>query len=222
MNGARNDDAGGTEVGDKGSGEISSYEYQDRGESLKLLLLLPSRFSLKLADHKKRIWICHWEMSSYPPESLNEKDLKWLALEMKTRRPTEMETEKVTLHFKSFRNFFFFWGSWTPGWTQGHCRVCSPDGDEDHHHWHAIGRLDSWLPLQLTSALGSKYYHKFPLRNVLQKRQDVSCTFKILRMEDFPGGPVVNTLPSNAGGASWILGQEAKIPHALQQTNKQT
>ena len=57
---------------------------------------------------------------------------------------------------------------------------------------------------------------------MLHKMQDVSCTFKILRMGDFPGGPMVNTLPSNAGGASWILGQEAKIPHALQQKNKQT
>ena len=56
---------------------------------------------------------------------------------------------------------------------------------------------------------------------MLHKMQDVSCTFKILRMGDLPGGPVVNTLPSNAGTASWILGQEAKIPHALQrkQTN---
>ena len=56
---------------------------------------------------------------------------------------------------------------------------------------------------------------------MLHKMQDVSCTFKILRMGDFPGGPVVNTLPSNAGGASWILGQEAKIPHAIERkTNK--
>ena len=46
-------------------------------------------------------------MSSYPPESLNEEGIKRLALEMKTRRPTEMETEKVTLHFKSLRNFLF-------------------------------------------------------------------------------------------------------------------
>ena len=32
---------------------------------------------------------------------------------------------------------------------------------------------------------------------------------------DFPGGPVVKTSPSIAGGAGSILGQEAKIPHAL-------
>ena len=31
---------------------------------------------------------------------------------------------------------------------------------------------------------------------------------------DFPGGPVVKTLPSNAGGAGSIPGQGAKIPHA--------
>ena len=31
--------------------------------------------------------------------------------------------------------------------------------------------------------------------------------------EDFPGSPVVETLPSNAGGAGLIPGQECKIPH---------
>ena len=31
---------------------------------------------------------------------------------------------------------------------------------------------------------------------------------------DFPGGPVVKTLPSNAGAAGLIPVQEAKIPHA--------
>ena len=33
---------------------------------------------------------------------------------------------------------------------------------------------------------------------------------------DFPGGPVVETLPSNAGSAGSILGQGAEIPHVLQ------
>ena len=31
---------------------------------------------------------------------------------------------------------------------------------------------------------------------------------------DFPGGPVVETSPSSAGGAGSIPGQGAKIPHA--------
>ena len=31
---------------------------------------------------------------------------------------------------------------------------------------------------------------------------------------DFPGGPEVKTSPSNAGGASSVSDQEAKIPHA--------
>ena len=31
---------------------------------------------------------------------------------------------------------------------------------------------------------------------------------------DFPGGPVVKALPSNAGGTGLIPGQEAKTPHA--------
>ena len=33
-------------------------------------------------------------------------------------------------------------------------------------------------------------------------------------MGDFPGGPVVGTSPSNAGGVGLIPGQGAKIPHA--------
>ena len=37
--------------------------------------------------------------------------------------------------------------------------------------------------------------------------------FKML-FRDFPGRPVIKTLPSNAGGVGSIPGQEAKIPHA--------
>ena len=42
------------------------------------------------------------------------------------------------------------------------------------------------------------------------KRRDFNFDFK-----DFPGGPVVKTLPSNAGDMSLILGWVAKIPHAM-------
>ena len=37
---------------------------------------------------------------------------------------------------------------------------------------------------------------------------------------DFPGGPVVKTSPSSAGGAGSIPGQGAKIPHASQPGNQ--
>ena len=36
----------------------------------------------------------------------------------------------------------------------------------------------------------------------------------MLSTGDFPGGPVVKTLPSNAGGEGSIPGWGAKIPHA--------
>ena len=39
-------------------------------------------------------------------------------------------------------------------------------------------------------------------------------------MWDFPGGPVVKTLPSNAGGAGSIPGRGTKIPHASQPKNQ--
>ena len=37
---------------------------------------------------------------------------------------------------------------------------------------------------------------------------------------DLPGGPVVNTLPSTAGGMGSIPCQGAKIPHALPPKNQ--
>ena len=39
-------------------------------------------------------------------------------------------------------------------------------------------------------------------------------------LRDFPGGPVVKTSPSNAGGAGLIPDQEAKIPYALWPRNQ--
>ena len=32
---------------------------------------------------------------------------------------------------------------------------------------------------------------------------------------DFPGGPVVKTLPSNAGDVGSIPGQRTRVPHAM-------
>ena len=39
---------------------------------------------------------------------------------------------------------------------------------------------------------------------------------------DFPGGPVVKTLPSSAGGVGSIPGQEVKISHASQPKKNKT
>ena len=41
--------------------------------------------------------------------------------------------------------------------------------------------------------------------------------FKIIQEWDFPGGPVVKNLPSNAGDTGLILGRGTKIPHATGQ-----
>ena len=43
---------------------------------------------------------------------------------------------------------------------------------------------------------------------------DEDLALKITWPGDFPGGPMVKTSPSNAGGAGSIPGQGAKIPHA--------
>ena len=50
---------------------------------------------------------------------------------------------------------------------------------------------------------------------LITSRQDESVKAKW----DFPGGPVVKTLPSNAGGEGSIPGWGAKIPHASQPKN---
>ena len=39
---------------------------------------------------------------------------------------------------------------------------------------------------------------------------------------DFPGGPVVQKLPSDAGGVGSIPGQGTKIPHAMGQLSPHT
>ena len=39
---------------------------------------------------------------------------------------------------------------------------------------------------------------------------------------DFPGGPVVQKLPSDAGGVGSIPGQGTKIPHAAEQLSCHT
>ena len=45
---------------------------------------------------------------------------------------------------------------------------------------------------------------------------------KMWQNGDFPGGPVVKTLPSNAGVAGSIPGRGAKIPHASRPKNQNT
>jgi len=41
-----------------------------------------------------------------------------------------------------------------------------------------------------------------------------------MRKGDFPGGPLVKTLPSNAGGVGSIPGHAAKVPYALWPKNQ--
>ena len=45
-------------------------------------------------------------------------------------------------------------------------------------------------------------------------------TQNVKHSRDFPGGPVVKTSPSNAGGAGSIPGRGAKIPHASRPKNQ--
>ena len=46
------------------------------------------------------------------------------------------------------------------------------------------------------------------------KWNHIKCSIKTREDRDFPGGPVVKTLPSSSGSAGSIPGQGSKIPHA--------
>ena len=51
------------------------------------------------------------------------------------------------------------------------------------------------------------FEHVYPVRRYSEQANVKLCW-------DFPGGSVVKTWPSNAGGAVSIPGQGARIPHA--------
>ena len=52
--------------------------------------------------------------------------------------------------------------------------------------------------------------------STIRQTNALNTTLKTVS-EDFPGGPVVKTSPSNAGDVGSIPGQGTKIPHALGQ-----
>ena len=47
-----------------------------------------------------------------------------------------------------------------------------------------------------------------------------NLNFRLSILGDFPGGPAVKTLPSNAGGVGSIPGPGAETPHALRPKNQ--
>ena len=49
--------------------------------------------------------------------------------------------------------------------------------------------------------------------SVKQHGPSVTHPSRILELADFPGGPVVKSVPSNAGGVGLFSGRRAKIPH---------
>ena len=53
----------------------------------------------------------------------------------------------------------------------------------------------------------------------VKKKKKKTLSFKIKRLQDFPSGPVVENLPSNAGHSGLIPSQGTRIPHTLGQLN---
>ena len=45
-------------------------------------------------------------------------------------------------------------------------------------------------------------------------KSQTPLSMNVGKNKDFPGGPLVKTSPSKAGGLGWIPGQGAGIPHA--------
>ena len=68
--------------------------------------------------------------------------------------------------------------------------------------WHSTGDRDQDHP------------HGKEMKKKKKKRDLYSHNLNII-YEDFPGGPVVKTLPSNAGSASSVPGWAAKILYGL-------
>ena len=67
----------------------------------------------------------------------------------------------------------------------------------------------------------NEYFHKYlPKSKTKNFSSNDHSTGKIWNMKDFPGCPVVKTLPSNAGCAGSIPGQGAKISHASWSKNQ--
>ena len=87
-----------------------------------------------------------------------------------------------------------------------------------HSHAKAPGKLCSQksylaLTLYFPSLFDYEYfflyiYSYYPLEHALENVVLVSRLLKILLIRDFPGGTVVKTSPSNAGGAGSIPGWE--------------
>ena len=83
----------------------------------------------------------------------------------------------------------------------------------DREAWHAAvhgvakswTRLSDWTELNYLALLwvwGFKSHF------------DPFIWYSVMDFRDFPGGPVVKNLPSNAGDSGWIPGQGTEIPHA--------
>ena len=91
-------------------------------------------------------------------------------------------------------------------------------------HWYLL--IDSllylcWPEVSFSRRAGEKgkVFKIQPVHTMVHVSQrskllTVCTTVRVADGRDFPGGPVVKTLPSNAGGAGSIPGLGAKIPHA--------
>ena len=71
-----------------------------------------------------------------------------------------------------------------------------------------MGRRSKQTLFQRRHTDGQKAYEK--MLNIANHQRNTNQNYR-----DFPGSPMLKTSPSNAGGASSIPGQAAKIPHAL-------
>ena len=85
----------------------------------------------------------------------------------------------------------------------------------ESHSWQKDSqeRLTSAL---LSGSFDGSFFFSLPVRPSPQSMLWTYSSSLIVSSRDFPGGPVVKNLLSNAGDMGSIPGWETKIPHAVQ------
>ena len=102
---------------------------------------------------------------------------------------------------------------------EGECTECSvPRPGSGVHHFYNRPVANSGLSY---FNLISREIEKCIILVCSGRRNEIPEHLINLCYKDFPGSPLVKTLPSKAGVQDWIPGQEAKIPNASGPKKKQ-
>ena len=155
-------------------------------------------------------------------------DLRGIVFQAITEEETWLQFRKGQARKASWRRGHFSW-TWTTGkacgmWIWGKEKIELTAGIAKGRSCHIpAGLVGGWGKKTLVGVLGEqtlllRVVGKYRLSPARKGRG----VLKQVIFWDFPGGPVVKTLPSNAGGAGLIPGRGAEIPHASWPNNQNT